>query len=319
MLSACGFFSLDTRVKGEVQCYSCDVILQSDDLSHSPWEIHRSRRGDCEHARMGYIAVSEQERRLGLTDKGLSGAVDTYTRNGATVTLAGETVCYECTVRLNTNNPLKDHKQKSPHCPIVATYTRRQNDTMSDNGIGGFLARLDTFNDWCRECDIEGNTLAASGFYHSGEDSVVICTRCSFPCKNFTTAAHLYFQHKLMSPSCQLLTEDSQPETRQPNITTDIATLSDQLELEVEKDELDLQQQRMEAFNSRARKTQRKPQALQKTMLVDITCNICATNIKDITLIPCGHCLCTSCQSRLEDTKCPTCRRIITKTQVLRL
>ncbi|KAG4094450.1 hypothetical protein H8356DRAFT_1427894 [Neocallimastix lanati (nom. inval.)] len=52
----------------------------------------------------------------------------------------------------------------------------------------------------------------------------------------------------------------------------------------------------------------------QSSLKNDSSCSICMEEKKNIALIPCGHCFCSSCIKQLGKKNCPICRRLFIDT-----
>ncbi|XP_030767980.1 death-associated inhibitor of apoptosis 2-like [Sitophilus oryzae] len=232
------------------------------------------------------------------------------------------------------DDPVRDHRTWSPHCPFVMTMLEHDNqdpreparDTCGLYGLAilpnsvpedevnlerlgiqktkgpshpdKFLleTRLATFKAWPKSMRQTPKQLSEAGFFYVGVGDQTLCFHCGGGLKDWEASDDPWEQHAIWFPKCQYLFLKKGPDYIK--------------EMEKRRNPLPVssdEETKEEASSQTSEKSEDSAEPISdgesKTL-----CKVCYKNEVGVLFLPCGHIVsCVECAPGLK--KCPMCRK----------
>lgn len=189
--------------------------------------------------------------------------------------------------------------------------------------------RLTTFKEWDRKL---GEKLAETGFYYTGVDDIVKCYYCKIEIKKWTSELNPKDIHKKFNKLCpkNMVNFGNRIETfinkywKRPHDINKFANsgfyytgIKDIVQCFSCRIKLENWTDNDDPFTVHKEISPKCEYLCNDVTSIQLMCDICAENSKNICFIPCGHIVCCSeCSTNVEDNGnvCPICKQSIEST-----
>lgn len=211
-------------------------------------------------------------------------------------------ICIFCGVEIGSwergDNPIEEHRKFSPQCKLLQRLTRTDSVMRklprSENECGCVLgrrptksiydtleARFATYEDWPKSMKQTKKSMAAAGFYYTGNGDKVSCFSCGVGVHQWEEDDDPWVEHAKWNPYCEFVLKE-----KGENFVKDILNANKR--------------------NDRDRHFQTTV-VDTPTINDELLCSVCKTEKRTVVSIPCRHlATCKKCNNYL--TQCPICR-----------